>query len=1177
MVDRAQKIYDGENKSPTYNVTDDLIWEESEWGTRTWRGEATGSTLRIRDEFARYGNTASFPSGTMPPGLGFVQLPPRNVMELTLSSNILWQGRLATTEWSRGERKPARNREIDVYAEDINIDQRGMVVHQWTRPAETDVARVQGLLAEFYSGDPSPTRNWNGSNLVNSGSNLVSLPAQTYTATTGDQILADIAAAANKTYYLLPPRVTGTTYTAELFYDGNDAVMELCPFKISDREDEVRAQPGIVWPPIWNVGPALQQDGQQILSGIWLFYGVDQESYVHETSAPAFQSYAHWEEIVYDEKITTQAEAQAKARAILSFRHIYENTVNVTIGPLTDFQIGSIRSGQHIAYKARAIPHADDAYHTGRIAQMKITTPTGVTAGQTALWFAHLEIERPKRIGPYNQGKPPGPKPPEPPTAGGCTRLYYSADTTGFTIAESSDYDDAATVDAQMMYTTPDGSYGSSGVGLTWNGVNVAADNYKGNVIPFAFQITNATLLAQIQDGGIELLGYLRARSRSGLGIDEAAQSNFPIGVVRIRRSPNTIVGTALAASAATGGLELDASSAFKNRRFGPWTLSAVPGAALNDWIIWEPGFRHAGPTSGGTGGAMLFASDAAQDLPEAEGVQSDYNAWLDLCFAGSGGTPTQPTVLPGDETVGEDNDHYSPIDHTHAHGFLADDGVHMHDADHIDGLTDPVTGGSTDQHSHPDLSEAGETTAAVGGWQWIQEPRAVAYRDRVYVGAIHGDSGDVAMTVFNSADPSTAPIEKVLHAALETDIHNNATSLVRASDKKLLTLYCGHVLANIYTRLSTTSLDTDPDLDDGFAAETNIDASLGSLSYTYPSIHQLTGETNDPIYIFYREGNANGGDWYYHTSTDNGATWSARTMILTQASKSPYLKVVPNGDSRLDFIAMDEHPLDGPNSVYHFYYEGGAFHTSDGSALTLPATNANMTQVYDGSTDPAWIWDIAIGADGFPRLAYSVWDGGTDHTYHYATWDGEEWSSEEIATAADGEIISEVPGGIALDRTDPTIAYLARQADGEMEIFRATRIGGTWTLDPVTAGSATQNQYPVALHNPYPETRTGHGIRAVYLYGTYTGEDVWDLDIGLVTASGGSSSVALSDATPLVESGAGDPGVGTEASRDDHVHPAAGGGTPPAILLESGHATPFTFDEILQESDGSDFLWASE
>jgi hypothetical protein len=48
----------------------------------------------------------------------------------------------------------------------------------------------------------------------------------------------------------------------------------------------------------------------------------------------------------------------------------------------------------------------------------------------------------------------------------------------------------------------------------------------------------------------------------------------------------------------------------------------------------------------------------------------------------------------------------------------------------------------------------------------------------------------------------------------------------------------------------------------------------------------------------------------------------------------------------------------------------------------------------------------------------------------------------------------------------------------------------------------------------------------------------------------------------------------------DSHSHTSAtapGGGAPPQILLESGHAVPFTFDEVLQESDGSDFLWASE
>lgn len=61
------------------------------------------------------------------------------------------------------------------------------------------------------------------------------------------------------------------------------------------------------------------------------------------------------------------------------------------------------------------------------------------------------------------------------------------------------------------------------------------------------------------------------------------------------------------------------------------------------------------------------------------------------------------------------------------------------------------------------------------------------------------------------------------------------------------------------------------------------------------------------------------------------------------------------------------------------------------------------------------------------------------------------------------------------------------------------------------------------------------------------------------------------------------DAGVSTEYSRGDHTHGTpdmpspGGGGSVGAILLESGHAVPFTFDEILQESDGSDFLYASE
>ena len=48
----------------------------------------------------------------------------------------------------------------------------------------------------------------------------------------------------------------------------------------------------------------------------------------------------------------------------------------------------------------------------------------------------------------------------------------------------------------------------------------------------------------------------------------------------------------------------------------------------------------------------------------------------------------------------------------------------------------------------------------------------------------------------------------------------------------------------------------------------------------------------------------------------------------------------------------------------------------------------------------------------------------------------------------------------------------------------------------------------------------------------------------------------------------------------DSHSHTAAtlpAAAVPTAILLASDHATPFTFDDLLQASDGSGFLYASE
>lgn len=90
---------------------------------------------------------------------------------------------------------------------------------------------------------------------------------------------------------------------------------------------------------------------------------------------------------------------------------------------------------------------------------------------------------------------------------------------------------------------------------------------------------------------------------------------------------------------------------------------------------------------------------------------------------------------------------------------------------------------------------------------------------------------------------------------------------------------------------------------------------------------------------------------------------------------------------------------------------------------------------------------------------------------------------------------------------------------------------------------------------------------------------------LGSSAAAGAASTVIRSDSTiaafdvtvPVTQAfgDAAATGSAAFAARRDHRH-GMPSSTLPSIVLESGHAVPFTFDEILQTSDGSDFLHAS-
>jgi hypothetical protein len=254
--------------------------------------------------------------------------------------------------------------------------------------------------------------------------------------------------------------------------------------------------------------------------------------------------------------------------------------------------------------------------------------------------------------------------------------------------------------------------------------VNVPVSNRVVNLdrAAHAIQITDAALLSEVQAGGLVLQAQIRANSRYGIGVSEAAQNDVAQWVWRVWRSGGTFVGTMLAAHAASSGTKFPAGPTPVNRTFSG-TASAVAGAALNDWIILELGCRHLGPITG-AGGASLYPSSAVggDDLPADESTSTNLNSWVQLSFSGSGATPGDlplDTVRQGDEQVGTST-RASRCDHQHAHGLLSADGTQYHEISQLQGYVFHASEAPTVD----DDAAAGYVQGAI----WIDGPTGNVY-----------------------------------------------------------------------------------------------------------------------------------------------------------------------------------------------------------------------------------------------------------------------------------------------------------------------------------------------------------------------------------------------------------------------------------------------------------------
>lgn len=420
------------------------------------------------------------------------------------------------------------------------------------------------------------------------------------------------------------------------------------------------------------------------------------------------------------------------------------------------------------------------------------------------------------------------------------------------------------------------------------------------------------------------------------------------------------------------------------------------------------------------------------------------------------------------------------------------------------------------------------------GGWCWFQDERVVADRGRLVIGSVSAGAdnanrrGNIDVV---SYDPETGRAARVTlrEALLNTpggayDDHN-APAFVHRSDGRLLAVYATHGSQNrFYYRISGRPHDAAQWGEEKFFVPSE------KSRITYQNLHRLAKENGGRgrIYNFFR-GYDNSFKPSYAWSDDDGETWQAGGVFIDvplEFRHRPYVRYASNGTDTVHIFYTEGHPRNYDNSVYHVFYRDGKLHRSDGSVIRGLAEGLKRpeegTRIFQGRPDSvAWTSDIHIDAAGHPRVVYSVQkdsaglpsrQGGHDHRYRYARWNGKRWIDSEIAYAGarlyPGE--DDYTGNIALDPSDPDRVLISTNADPatgkelisradnrrHYEIFdgRSADGGRTWKWTAITRDSEVDNIRPVI---PIWE---GASAALLWLRGTYRTYSDFDLDVvGLI------------------------------------------------------------------------------
>ncbi|UKM65174.1 glycoside hydrolase family 88 protein [Flavobacteriaceae bacterium GSB9] len=395
------------------------------------------------------------------------------------------------------------------------------------------------------------------------------------------------------------------------------------------------------------------------------------------------------------------------------------------------------------------------------------------------------------------------------------------------------------------------------------------------------------------------------------------------------------------------------------------------------------------------------------------------------------------------------------------------------------------------------------------GGWCWYQDPRAVISNDKLVMGGISGQSGDVRLGVY---DLKKEKIDStlVLSKNFQKDDHD-VPALYKRPDGSLLAVWAKHVNEKIHHYNISAPNNY---LKWGRPKEFHhhYDSKVG---VTYMNLFYLKNE--GLLYNFFRDGLTF--NPAFITSDNHGETWGNRTHFIVNdvtGFQRPYARYMQLDDNTIGVSYTDGHPRKYGNSLYYVEYRDNNFYKVDGTKIKSldegPLVTIEGEKLYQGSEtkkkpvvnesvpNSAWTCAMQKDSDNNPHIGYTLYLNDSDHRFRISSWDGKKWNDREIAYAGKClyKIESSYTGLMAFDPTDVTNIFISTDVNpstgedlgGTHEIYQAN-IGpnddiSTINWKPITSNSNYRNIRPIVVAD------NGYKV-LLWLYGpwhTYTNYD---------------------------------------------------------------------------------------